>query len=143
MALSMKARERRWAADQKYRTERAEYERGKQRLRPRASWERRNTLPRWVWAMLHRAHLDAAVYQLGALHVLFNDCRHGCLEARRFMDHVMISQDGALVFEPYATIEDAQRQAQSYALTHGLKYTVSPIAWHHIGCVRVEFRPRA
>ncbi len=112
------------------------YRADKRHLRPRS--EGSGSLPRWVWRMLHTAHPDAGTYYYGAWHVLYNDCSHQC-DPLGFMDHMMISLEGRLVFEPYMTLENIRAQAPVYATRHGLQYSANPTAWWNEACVRVEF----
>jgi len=118
----------------------AAYRADKQHLRPRPG----SACPRWVGKMLHKAHPDAGVYRVGAWQVLHNDCsgEYDAFGSGHLMDHVMISLDGHLVFEPYMNLETARTKASAYATRHGLQYSVSPTAWWNDSCVRLEFWAR-
>jgi hypothetical protein len=96
--------------------------------------------------MLHKAHPDAGVYTSGPWQVLHSNCCCGFGDdsycgQMSFADHIMISMDDRLVFEPYRTVEQAEAEAARFAKAHGVQYRVSPVAWWDEGCVRVEFWP--
>jgi hypothetical protein len=116
----------------------AVYRADKQHLRPRP--ERPFVYPRWVAKMLHKSHPGSRPYKVGAWQALHNDCQGVCGRSG-LMDHVMISLDGHLVFEPYMDLETAKVRAATWAARHGVNYSVSPVAWWNDGCVRVEFYP--
>ena len=59
-------------------------------------------------------------------------------------DHMHLWRDtqGELLFtsQPYGLSGEAAQETIEFCQKHGLMVTISPFAWHHSGCLLLEFR---